>query len=367
MQELKELESLVNTGRLVQKFLPKQADIDKILKIIQWKVLKGTHLSITIKDVQAGYLITSYFKDIYLYVAQNKLPSAKSAIRKVEVLAEKYLLLDSLLFEIISIPDKETAVLAIPETCTDKIITLYLSSLFVGHQGVIKTYLTISDKFLIPNLIHYLRSYIKGCHICQLMHNVKLLTRQLQTRINLNYRPLSRLSMDLKVMPQSSKKHTFILCIIDEVTNYLITVSIYQSQAEEIGDTLIEHFITKYCVPDYIIMDQNSAFMSSLMNYLFNKFDIRIKTVTSYNHESLQAEHRIKSLPTILMKHLTNLGQMWPKYLSLAAFAYNTFNTPNLVNCSPYKLVFRRKPKILLNLDTMPDIKVPGMFKDYHK
>ena len=40
-------------------------------------------------------------------------------------------------------------------------------------------------------------------------------------------------------MPQSSKGHKFILCIIDEVTNYLITVPIYQSKAEEIGDTLI--------------------------------------------------------------------------------------------------------------------------------
>ena len=60
-------------------------------------------------------------------------------------------------------------------------------------------------------------------------------------------------------MPCSSKGHKFILCIIDEVTNYLITVLIYQSKAEEIGDTLIEHVITKYCVPDCIIMDQDSA------------------------------------------------------------------------------------------------------------
>ena len=52
--------------------------------------------------------------------------------------------------------EKETAVLAIPESCVDNIITLYHSSLFAGHQGVIKTYLTISDKFFIPNLIHYL-------------------------------------------------------------------------------------------------------------------------------------------------------------------------------------------------------------------
>ena len=42
-------------GRLVQKFLPKQADIDKILKIIQQKIYKGTHLPVTIKEKQAGY------------------------------------------------------------------------------------------------------------------------------------------------------------------------------------------------------------------------------------------------------------------------------------------------------------------------
>ena len=107
--------------------------------------------------------------------------------------------------------------------------------------------------------------------------------------------------------------------------------------------------------------------MSSLMNYLLNKLDIQLKTVTPYNHQSLQTEHGIKSLSMILMKHLTNLGQMWPKYLSLATFAYNTFNTPNLGNFSPYELVFGRKPKVLLNLVTTPDIKVSGMFKDYHE
>ena len=51
--------------------------------------------------------------------------------------------------------------------------------------------------------MHYLRSYIKVCHICQLNRKDKLPERQLQPRINLNYRPLSRLSMDLKVMPRS--------------------------------------------------------------------------------------------------------------------------------------------------------------------
>ena len=57
---------------------------------------------------------------------------------------------------------------------------------------------------------------------------------------------------------------------------------------------------------------------------------------------------------------------MWPEFLPLVTLAYNTFNSPYLANYSPYKLVFRRKPKILLDLETDPDIKVSGSFKDYH-
>ena len=73
-------------------------------------------------------------------------------------------------------------------------------------------------------------------------------------------------------------------------------------------------------------MDQDSTFMSPLMNYLFIKFNIKIKTVAPYNHQSLQAEHGIKSLSMILTKHLQQL----------------------------------------LNLETMPDIKVLGSFKEYY-
>ena len=136
------------------------------------------HLSVKVKEIQAGYLSISYFKDIYLYLVQNKLPSSKAAIKKVEVLVEKYILLDSLLFKIVSTPDKKAAMLAIPEMCADSMIALYHSSLFAGHQGVIKTYLTIGDKFFIPNLIHYLRLYMKGCHICQLNRYEKPPMRQ---------------------------------------------------------------------------------------------------------------------------------------------------------------------------------------------
>ena len=95
IQELQGLKDLIDTIKLIQKFLPKQTYIDKILEIIKRKVLKGTHLPLTIKEIQAGYLNSPYFKDIYLFLSQNKLPSKRSSIKKVKTLAGSFVLLVS--------------------------------------------------------------------------------------------------------------------------------------------------------------------------------------------------------------------------------------------------------------------------------
>ena len=67
IQEPTELKDLIDTNKLIQEFLPKQVDIDKILDIIKRKVLKGTHLPLTIKEIQTGYL-TSLILKIYTFI-----------------------------------------------------------------------------------------------------------------------------------------------------------------------------------------------------------------------------------------------------------------------------------------------------------
>ena len=99
--------------------------------------------------------------------------------------------------------------------------------------------------------------------------------------------------------------------------------------------------------------------------YLFRKLNIKIMTIALYNHQSLQAEHGIKSLSRILTKHISGQGQMWHKFLPLTTFTHNMFNSPNLSNHSPYELVFGRKPKLLLDLEMDPDVEVSGTYREY--
>ena len=131
----------------------------------------------------------------------------------------------------------------------------------------------MADKFFISDLMHYLHSYIRGCHICQLSKKDKIPTRHFQKRIILNYRPLSRLNIDLKGMPRLHGGHKFILCVIDGVTNYLITMQIRQARSEEIGDVLIDNIISKYGIPEYMLMDQDSAFISTIMSLSIYKIE----------------------------------------------------------------------------------------------
>ena len=69
-QEPKELGDLINKGNIIHKYFPKQTDIDRILEIIQRKVIKGIHLPVKIKEIQAGYIHSPYFKD-FTYICHK--------------------------------------------------------------------------------------------------------------------------------------------------------------------------------------------------------------------------------------------------------------------------------------------------------
>ena len=68
-------------------------------------------------------------------------------------------------------------------------------------------------------------------------------------------------------MPKSYRGHKFVLCVINEMTNYLIIMPIHQARSEEMADSLIDNVISKFGIPEYLIMDQDSSFMSTIKNY----------------------------------------------------------------------------------------------------
>ena len=95
------LESLLDKAKMAYKFLPKQGDIDRLIAKINKKVLRDTKLCVDLRDLKEAYLTSQHFRDIYLYLLQNRMPLGKGAAKKLDQNARNYLILDGLLFKIL--------------------------------------------------------------------------------------------------------------------------------------------------------------------------------------------------------------------------------------------------------------------------
>ena len=98
--------------------------------------------------------------------------------------------------------------------------------------------------------------------------------------------------------------------------------------APEICDAFMNSFIGYFGTPIRIVCDQDPAFMSHLTQWFLHAYGIHVTTARPTNHQSLMAEHCIKSLANILMKHLTGLGENWLLYCKPAMLVYNSLQSP---------------------------------------
>ena len=360
------LESLLDKAKMAYKFLPKQGDIDRLIAKINKKVLRDTNLCVDLRDLKAAYLTSPHFRDIYLYLLQNRMPLEKGAAKRLDQNARNYLTLDGLLFKILENGEGNLdTVLCIPTSKVHILLNAYHSSILGGHTGITKCYHTISQRFYCPNLAENLRAYITGCHVCQLFKKGKDLKRPYQKRINLNVPAMTKISMDIKQMP-ANKGYSHILVLLCEVTNYMVALPLMSTRTPHILDAFQRGYLAYFGPPTHIICDQDPAFTSSLMEAFVTQLNIKIVLVSPTNHQSLQAEHGIKSLSGLLVKHLSTVWS-WHSVLPYSMLCYNGYSSPNLNGYSPYELVFGHKMTLSHELEIKVDTVVSGTFKDYYE
>ena len=75
------LESLVDKAKMAYKFLPKQGDIDRLIAKINKKVLRDTNLCVDLRDLKMAYLTSPHFRNVYLYLLQNRVPLGKGVAK----------------------------------------------------------------------------------------------------------------------------------------------------------------------------------------------------------------------------------------------------------------------------------------------
>ena len=156
---------------IIHKHIPRQSDIDKIVRNIETHVIHSLELPIQAQDLVKAYQHSIHFHDIYQYITDGKLPSSVKAQNCIRAKALNCVVINNFLFRIETRKDKDVDkgnlfLLVVPERYKPIIFNTYHNSLLAGHQGPYQTAMTIRQKFFIHNLMNKVKRYIEACHMC---------------------------------------------------------------------------------------------------------------------------------------------------------------------------------------------------------
>ena len=340
---------------IIHKHIPRQSDIDKIVKNIETHFIHSLELPIQAQDLVKVYQHSTHFCDIYQYITDGKLPSIVKAQNCIRAKALNYVVINNFLFRIDTQKDRDLDkgnlfLLVIPEKYEPIIFNTYHDSLLAGHQGPYHTVMTIRQKFFIHNLMNKVERYIEACHTC-LKTKPKYMKNQLvYDRIPVDYTPMQDLSIDIRTMPQAFGGYHLLLVITCDQTNFTIAVPCRDRTAQMVAEALIYRVIYLFGPPKQIICDEATEFSSAIIQAILCMLNCRLKVLSPNNHGSSKCERQIQAISKIIMKHLWDKGQMWPLFATMAAYAMNAFTSQALNGLSPFQLVFLRDPPNLTSL-----------------
>ena len=202
-----QLFKFINNETIFRKHIPKQHELNKFLDSLKQKVIHDFELPLSAKELSAEYKNSPFFKDIIKYIRTNTCRYIGGSQTLFKSLCEDFILIDGVLFKIrYANEDKgtPTLVLCIPEKYIPAILHQYHSTILAGHPGVTKLYLQLRKKFFFPGLYAICRQYVISCLDCQSRSTRQTDASIHYPRIPLDYKPMSRFSMDIKYMPPST-------------------------------------------------------------------------------------------------------------------------------------------------------------------
>ena len=356
---------------IIHKHIPRQSDIDKIVRNIETHVIHSLGLLIQAQDLIKAYQHSTHFHDIYQYITDGKLPSSAKAQNCIRAKALNYAVINCFLFRIDTRKDKDLDkgnlfLLVILEKYKPIIFNTYHDSLLAGHQGPYRTAMTIRQKFFIHNLMNKVKRYIEACHTCLKTKPKYMGNQPIYGRIPVDYAPMQDLLIDIKTMPQAFGGYHLFLVITCDQTNFMIAVPLRDRTAQTEAEALIYRVIYLFRPPRQIICDEATKFSSAIIEAILCMLNCRLKVISPYNHGSSKCERQIRTITEIIMKHLWDKGQMWPLFAMTAAYTMNTFALEALSGLSPFQLVFLRDPPVLISLSLPKIDTIPVKHREYY-
>lgn len=230
--------------------------------------------------------------------------------------------------------------LVVPKQCRNAILMLAHSIPLAGHLGVDKTRDRILAHYFWPRIYLDVNQFCNTCPECQKTGR-KLKSEKAPLKpVPPIGTPFRKIGIDIVgPLPRSHNGNRYILTVVDYATRYPEAFAIPSQTTEVVADCLIELF-SRVGIPDELVSDQGTNFMSTLIKDLCSTLGIKKLTSTAYHPETNGLVERFNgTLKGMLRKFVYDEPQTWDKALPYVLFAYR--EVPEVsTGFSPFELLY---------------------------
>ncbi len=247
----------------------------------------------------------------------------------------------------------------IPNSLVSSILHHYHANPWSGHVGIYKTYKRIHDVAFWPGMWTDIKHHVKKCVKCQTLkgENQKPVGKLQQTTTT---RPNEMLGVDIMgPMPRSTQQNEYLLVFVDYYSRWVEIFPMRNAKAETVALVLRREILTRWGVPDFILSDRGTQFVSSLFRELCQKWSIKPKLTTSYHPQTNMTERVNRTLKCMISAYVDNNHRKWDQYLPELRFAVNSA-VQETIGMTPAELHLGRKlqspmDKVLHGRNLTPD------------
>ena len=311
------------------------------------ETINTDHLAEVLDITPADYDTDSEFCNIFRYLKTDEL-SGEDRIDKITLLlADQYVLENGLLYRL-EIPKRKRLAQLVPlrkRLCVPlkfRHEVLHFAHDNGGHPATHKLFLTLSARYFWKQLYSDTAEYCKTCGLCQrAKRNYKHRFVPLHP-LPVADRPAQKWALDFKPLCRTTKAgNNTILVIVDSFSNWPILIPLPDESAESTAYAFVKYVISVFGVPEEILCDKGSAFVSTFFTKINELLNIKHRTSASRTARSNGlAESCVRALIEQLKLHEDDDLEI-EKSLSLIEMRMRA-TAHSRMELSPYEVMFGR-------------------------
>ena len=232
-------------------------------------------------------------------------------------------------------------------------------STLAGHFGRAKTLELIRRDFSWPGITKDVARYVRGCDSCQRVKSSTHAPYGPLDPLPIPNTPWSSISMDFITGLPASRSFDSIFVVVDRLTKQAhFTPTTTDIDASGLAALYISSIVRLHGVPDTIISDRGSVFVSSFWRELQSRLGTKTKYSTAFHPRTNGQTERVNAILESYLRHFCSYQQDdWVDYLGLAEFAYNNAAS-DATKLSPFFANYGFHPR--LELSPTSTVQVPA-------